>query len=116
MIKISKFLQADFTVLKPLKIKEQGTTRSSLENMKKIYDAGYDLESAILTYDTKKNDVKLICVFTRDHKVETHTFLGFNIGYGGEGPRGLMEGLKVYGIDFNAMVKPSETQGRIKFK
>lgn len=117
MIKISKYLQA-FTIEKPLKIKETGATRSSLENMKKIHDAGYDLESAVLTYDTKKNDVKLYCSFTRHFKMEVHTFTGFNIGYGGEGPRGLVEALNIFGIDASkvAFVKPDPQQGKIKFK
>ena len=89
-------------VAKHIKIKAEGTTKTSLENLGKILSAGFSLERATLHFDKEKSECRLHTewlMVTKDfHDVFfVHEFLGFNAGYGGEGPRGLAEFCKKVG-------------------
>jgi len=97
--KIAKQIISQFTITKPLKIKEDGSTRTSIKNMKLIKEAGYSLKSAIMFYDKTKGNYHLTCTFIRNNDTVYFTFKGFSIGYGGEGPHGLDESMKLFGIN-----------------
>jgi hypothetical protein len=102
--KIAKEILAQFTIIKPLKIKEDGTTRTSIKNMKLIHEAGYNLNSAIMFYDKTKGNYNLTCIFNRNNDKVIFTFKGFSIGYGGEGPHGLDETMKLFNINKSKII------------
>ena len=89
-----------FTILRPLKLKSEGSTRISLENARTIRDAGYELKMATMTYSSTRAEWKLYVDFKRDDPKSTAewVFTGVSFGYGGEGPRGLMELAEIFGI------------------
>ena len=85
-------------VMKVLQLKREGTTRDSLENARRILDAGYILVGGTFTFDTNMASWQTDAVFewgVDGSKVE-YTFKGFSFGYHGEGPRGLEEFLKMF--------------------
>lgn len=83
-------------IAKTLKLKPEGSTRVSLENLNKIIDAGFNIDRATLHLDREKGSCRLHTEWTGESKDNydlffVHEFLGFMAGYGGEGPRGLVE-------------------------
>jgi len=92
-------LKSDFQVVKMLQLKREGATRDSLENARRIKEAGYLLVDGTFTYDSKHIEWITEARFrwVVDGSTETHTFNGFSFGYHGEGPRGLQEFLKMFG-------------------
>ena len=102
--KIAASILNQFYVRKPLKLKEGGaTTRQSLSNAKEIFSAGYHLIEAVMYYDKVKGNYRVECLFDDLFDVRKDVvkwvFTGFAIGYGGEGPRGLDEAMKLFGVD-----------------
>jgi len=121
--KIAASILNQFYVRKPLKLKEGGATRQSLSNAKEIFSAGYDLIEAIMNYDKVKGNYRVECLFKDPfdarQDVVKWVFTGFAIGYGGEGPRGLDEAMKLFGVDKSdyilGFIKTPE-QGTLKLK
>jgi hypothetical protein len=97
ILKVAQDIQ--FTVKKPLKVKEDGLTRTSLKNAEMIYDADYELVSAIMSFNKTKAIYKTDCIFRRDNETVSYTFDGFSLGYNGEGPRGLASMMKLFGFN-----------------
>jgi hypothetical protein len=96
--------KSPFTIVRPLSLKrEPAGTRVSLENARKIRDAGYMLLGGELVFDMRKADYELTAEFGRavDGDTAEWTFGGFSFGYGGEGPRGLKEFLEIFGWGAN---------------
>lgn len=95
LVKLAKQLMArDVT-----KLREKGSTMSSLENAKLIAKAGYYLYDCYFTVDKDNQikDRKLIAIFDNPNGEKfMHVFLGFNVGYNGEGPRGFIEFLCLF--------------------
>ena len=92
-----------FTVKKPIKFKpEGGVTRLSLENARMIQDAGYRFVRGIMQYDNVGGDWWVTAFFERNEEMASHKFGGFSFGYGGEGPRGLIEFSRMFGIGLDA--------------
>lgn len=92
-----------FTVKKPIRFKsEGGVTRFSLENARMILEAGYLFERGIMQYDNVKGEWQVIVFFKRDDEMGSFGFRGFSFGYSGEGPRGLVEFSRMFGIGLNA--------------
>jgi len=89
---------ADFLKLK----KENGITRTSLENAQKIVNSikkqNGKIVSATLDFDKEKNSCVLEIEFTSDGEEGNWKFTGFNAGYSGEGPRGLVQALKMLNL------------------
>jgi len=92
-----------FTVMKPLRLKKEGPTRVSIENAKAIKNAGYEVASTVYDYDAQKMKWNLFCTFSRAGEVKRpgHTFEGLSWGYRGEGPRGLLEFGKIFGLNLD---------------
>ena len=112
LAKVAKLLTADdeFTVKKKLKLKkEPGGTQVSLDNARAILNAGYGIEIATFTFDRVRADYRTDVMFWRDDETVWHTFFGFSAGYGGEGPRGMIEFLRMFG---NA-VDPEKVMSRL---
>jgi len=104
LLSVAKSIMAGsgFTIVKPLALKaEVGGTKVSLENAKRIMEAGYGLDSAVLDFDSNKADFHTIAKFSRGREVATWEFTGFSIGYGGEGPRGLIEFAAMFGLSLD---------------
>lgn len=96
--------EAAFYIQKPVKLVSEGSTASSIQNALSIKDAGYDLIESGTEYKWNKNlrTNKLVALFENRHgHKESHEFLGFNWGYGGEGPRGLMEFSHIFKLGLN---------------
>lgn len=92
-------VRSPFTVMKPLQLKPEGATRHSLANAEAIKDAGYELKSCKMEYDKQRAVYKTICKFKRGKEEVDYTFTGFSLGYGGEGPRGFIDAMKLFGED-----------------
>jgi hypothetical protein len=81
-----------FTVKKPLRFKSEGSTMSALTNARMIADAGYSFAHGTVRYDDTFGGIQeMEAFFRRDDEVASRVFRGFNFGYGGEGPRGMIE-------------------------
>jgi hypothetical protein len=91
-----------FTVMKPIRFKQEHGTRVSLENAQLIKDAGYEFVKGVYSFD-KKGPLgwELQAFFKRGSEVAVHTFKGFSFGYGGEGPHGMVEFSDMFGIGLN---------------
>lgn len=89
---------SNFTVLKPLKLVREGATRDSIMNARLLRYARYELVNGDMTYDNVAGSWEVKAYFFReiDHADGVHIFKGFSFGYGGEGPRGLHEFLKMF--------------------
>lgn len=92
-----------FTVMRALRLKKEGSTRASIENAKLIKGAGYRILSTELKYDFQRGNFSLKAEFFRrlDNDTQEWTFEGVNFGYGGEGPRGLVEFSEIFGLGLN---------------
>lgn len=97
-------VKSPFTVMKVLQLKREGATKDSIENARLIADAGYEVLSTEFTFDQQRADHDLEVQFYRrsDGHTATWVFKGFYFGYGGEGPRGLIEFSKIFGLGLNA--------------
>jgi hypothetical protein len=89
---------------KTLKLQQESGTVSSLKNLDKIMDAGFEIDRATLHFDKEQNKCRLHTEWSGESKDNydiyfSHDFLGFNAGYGGEGPNGLAEFAKKIGAD-----------------
>ncbi len=115
---------------------EGGNTITSLENAKKICKAGYNLGHTVLQYDIDKGKAFLACTFYKedkgyvrfkldnpfltsympttpiDNKEFDHVFKGFNVGYMGEGSRGLVEALKAFGLNVEKIAFDKSIKGK----
>ena len=81
-----------FTVKRPIRFKSEGSTMNALANAQAIAAAGYSFAHGTVRYDDYYGGVQEIEVFfKRDDDIASHVFKGFNFGYGGEGPRGMIE-------------------------
>ena len=84
---------------RPIRFKPEGGTVNSLANAKAIREAGYEFVKATMIYDNVRGDWKLEAFFRRENDpVSVHVFGGLNFGYGGQGPRGLLEFGEIFGI------------------
>jgi hypothetical protein len=95
----------NFTVIRKLRLKREPLgTRVSLENAQKILDAGYEYIDGEMEFDKNKAVWNTRVDFRRkvDKHRASHTFGGFSFGYGGEGPRGLIAFLKMFGVPHRA--------------
>jgi hypothetical protein len=89
-----------FTVKNPIRFRPEGATAASLANARMILDAGYKLEDGYFEYDTQWGNYKTTAFFSRDEEYQEYVFKGFSIGYGGEGPHGMMEFGQIFGWKF----------------
>lgn len=116
-------VKSPFTVLRPVSLKREGATRDSLENARKIRDAGYELVNAALTFDKNMAHYETKAYFYRksDGADGVHVFKGLSFGYSGEGSRGMMEFMKMFGMNpdknkvLTSQAFPQET-GRVNIK
>ena len=84
---------------KPIRFRPEGSTMNSLANARAISAAGYEFVKATMVYDNVRGDWKVEAFFRRGgDPVTAHVFGGFSYGYGGEGPRGLLEFGQVFGL------------------
>jgi hypothetical protein len=90
-----------FTIMKPIKLKPEGATRNSLENARMISIAGYSYRSGMFQFHPQHGGYETTVIFWRGDETASHTFKGFSIGYGGEGPHGLVEFGTIFGIGFD---------------
>ena len=95
--------KSDFYVRKPLILDREGGTRFALSNARKIKEAGYSIVDGTYTWDSTHGKWEMAVNFIDDTgtSMATHIFLGFSVGYGGEGPTGFMEFGKIFGIRFD---------------
>jgi hypothetical protein len=77
---------------------EGGITRHSIDNAQMIRNAGFQFVQGICRYDKRKGDYYLDATFQRAGQRVAFTFSGFSWGYGGEGPHGLLEFGRIFGI------------------
>jgi hypothetical protein len=64
-----------------------------------IADAGYRFAHGTVKFDDDFGGIQSMEVFfRRDDDIASHIFAGFNFGYGGEGPRGMAEFSKIFGL------------------
>ena len=103
ILKIAKTMVSTmdkFTVIKPMRLKSEGATRNSLEIARLIQAAGYEVISTVYTWDKNIATWNLEVLFERysDHHQASHIFKGFSFGYGGEGPHGMIEFGKIFGL------------------
>jgi hypothetical protein len=93
-----KAVKSNFMIVKPLPLVREGATRDSLENARRILDAGYILRGGTFTFDSSRADwfTKAQFEWSVDGSTVEHEFRGFSFGYSGEGPRGLAEFLKMF--------------------
>lgn len=101
---LEKLLEDDYRtemddIRSELKLVPEYGTRASLENARKLKNAGWGLEYAVLDFDTDQANYSTIATFSKDGQVFKHTFKGFSIGYGGEGPRGTLEFGKLFDVN-----------------
>lgn len=88
-----------FTEERPIRFKPEGSTINSLNNARFIRNAGYDYVKSTMVYDNVRGDWKVEAFFRRGNgPVVAHIFGGFSFGYGGEGPRGLLEFAEIFGF------------------
>ena len=87
-----------FTMKRPIRFKPEGSTMNSLANAKAIQEAGYKFVKGVYTYEGNMGDYFLAAFFERDDETAVHTFRGFSFGYGGEGPHGMMEFGRIFGL------------------
>lgn len=87
-----------FMVMKTLQLKREGATRDSLENARRIQEAGYILIGGTFEFDTTMAEWSTHAIFEWgvDGSTVKYTFKGFSFGYGGEGPRGLIEFFEIF--------------------
>lgn len=91
-------------IKKNLKLQPESGTVSSLKNLDKIINAGFEIDRATLYFNKQQNECRLHTEWYGESKdlyeiIFSHEFLGFNAGYGGEGPRGLAEFAKKIGAN-----------------
>lgn len=108
LVKIAKDLTATddvFYKMTPIRLKPAFATAACLANALAIKDAGYQLYDGYLTYDTQRGEYHTTAFFVRGQGIAAEkakcTFHGFSIGYGGEGPHGMMEFGKMFGWTFS---------------
>jgi len=91
-------VRSPFMVVKTLQLKREGATRDSLENARRILDAGYILKGGSFTFDSNRADWETWAQFrwSVDDSIVDYVFKGFSFGYSGEGPRGLETFLKMF--------------------
>jgi len=92
-------VKSRFTIIRPLSLKKEGATRDSLENARRLKDAGYELINGSMTFDRNKVNWEVKAYFFRkvDGSDGVHIFKGLSFGYGGEGPHGLRNFLRMFG-------------------
>jgi hypothetical protein len=102
------------TLVRTLKLNpEEGTTRVSLKNLNKIQESPLEFEvKKVVFYFDKKPRLHTEWV-SKDDDILVWDFRGFNAGYGGEGPHGLMQALKLLGekdwdMDVISQLKPGK--------
>ena len=105
--KIAKDMTAvgsNFIVKKTLQLKkEAAVTRDSLENARRIKDAGYRFVKGRFIYNSSRADWWMSAIFkNEDGHMAEHEFLGFSIGYSGEGSRGMVELGDIVNLNFDA--------------
>lgn len=100
---VAKQLMADsvFTIKKPMRLKPEGSTMNALANAKMIADAGYSYRSGIFSFDPQYGNYEMTVIFWREDETATHTFKGFNFGYGGEGPHGMRDFGRLFSVGFD---------------
>jgi len=98
MFASAKVATDGFTKVVPLRLKKEGSTRYSIENAQNINDAGYVVKNYFLEYDKQHGVYELRVSFVRGADGPSHIFRGFTFGYGGEGPHGLLEFAKIFGL------------------
>lgn len=106
------------TLVKTLKLQpEIRNTEVSLANLEKIQKSELGFEPTRITFYFKKNDPRLHTEWiTKDDIVLAWDFRGFNAGYSGEGPHGLVKALKMLGIkDWDIDIVSQLKPGRYKF-
>jgi hypothetical protein len=93
-----KAVRSNFLVVRSLPLVREGATRDSLENARRILDAGYILHDGTFSFDSNRADwiTKARFRWSVDESIVEHEFHGFSFGYSGEGPRGLVEFLKMF--------------------
>ena len=85
------------TLVRSLKlIPEQGVTDVSLKNLKKIQDSNFEIGKVVFYFD--KHPRLHTEWVNKDDDILVWDFRGFNAGYGGEGPHGLLKALKMLDI------------------
>lgn len=91
-------VKSNFMVVKTLPLVREGATRDSLENARRILEAGYILRGGAFTFDSNYADwsTKAQFEWSVDGSIVEHEFRGFSYGYSGEGPRGLAEFFKMF--------------------
>lgn len=77
---------------------DNGTTVASLKNAKIFVDNGWKLVSGIISKSPNTGGSEMATIWKKDDEEVGHKFIGFNLFYGGEGPRGLIEFLKMVGM------------------
>jgi hypothetical protein len=91
-------LRSPFMVVKTLQLVQEGATRHSLENARRIENAGYILKGGTFRFDINMATWETNAEFewVVDGSRANYTFKGFSFGYSGEGPRGLEEFLTIF--------------------
>jgi hypothetical protein len=105
IVSIARELMAEdeFTVPKPIRLKSEGSTMNALANARMIADAGYGFAHGTVHFDEDYGGIQSTDVFfRRGDEITSHTFVGLNIGYSGEGPRGMAEFSKIFGIGLDS--------------
>lgn len=114
--------RSEFKVVKPLMLeREPAGTNTSLENLRRILEAGYSAVDGIYSWD-KTQAEWMMEVFFRNPEfddVVSHKFYGFSVGYGGQGPRGTMDAGMLMGYKFreeNVFGNGLPESGKIKLR
>ncbi len=95
--------KSEFMVLRPLVLEKESGTSTSLANLKKILDSGYRAVEGVYRWNKNQADWRFEVFFKAKefNKVVSHTFLGFSVGYSGQGSRGMLEAGKMMGYKFD---------------
>ena len=101
----------EFTIIttKPMRFKPEGSTMNALANARMIADAGYGFKHGTVHFEDERGGIQSMEVFfQRGDDIAVHTFAGYNLGYSGEGPRGMVEFGKIFGLglDPNKIFSP----------
>jgi hypothetical protein len=105
------------TLVKTLKLDpEIRNTDVSLSNLKKIQKSEFNFKPTKISFYFKKNDPRLHTEWISDDDIVlVWDFRGFNAGYSGEGPNGLVKALKMLGIkDWDIDIVSELKPGRYK--